>query len=624
LQTITKQLSKFRRNRRGISTVISVMLGLVLLVIIVGNVFLTTFQMNQLDSEKLQENLNITNIAQTGNGAWLTTNTEFTVNVGTQTGSYTGTSAVGDGSFETFTEATSQTLFAHMETLTVNANNYYRLLTSEADASGYTVNASMANTGRTLLAKSLYSLSGVSSFSASTWAFFYRAWQDSSASTTITNSPSSCSDSGSGWTNPTNAYSDGTGVAYSQTKDQVENYGGYGFALPAGAQVTEIRVRLDANNGGNDYINLRVSVDGGSSWLSTTYPVYLTSSETTTWVNLTSWTAWSPSQLNGDNLRIQVTHKKSGGSDFVSLDWLPVEVTYRTGSATGHVDVDVKVLQANGQVRTTLATNVAASTNLDLSPDTLSGTYQCSAYNVVDQTDYLEIDYCIDVSSAGAASAHLRLDDMTLATSSQTRVAGVAFSNFFRLSIENNYTLNLQSTPLANIGSLEVLLTYNASSTNERWVIRAYNWNLGAFSIVDFNDTSGTQPSTAAGAWTNYTLHISGDWQAYVSPEGTIKLQIADANVGASQTSLSIDFLSVRALVSSASISLKNSGPTTVHIIALWVNSPTVHNRYDLNLYINAGDTETYTFGADIGLPSDSYTIKVVTERGNIAVNSTI
>ncbi len=598
------------------------MLGLVLLVIIVGNVFLSSFQMNQIDSDKLQENINITNLSQAGYSPWITAESEFTVNVGTQTGSYVGTKTAGDSSFETFAETTSQTLFTHMETITVNTNSYFRLLTNGADASGYTVDASMANAGRTLLARALYSLNGVTSLSASTWNLYYRAWQDSSGSATVMNSPSSCSSSGSEWTNPTNAYSDGSGVAYSQTKDEIENYGGYSFDIPAGAQISQVRVRLDASAGDNDYINLRVSVNGGSSWLSTVYPVYLTTSETTMWVNVTSWTSWTPSQLNSDNLQIQVTHKKSGGSDFVSLDWIPVEVIYVTGSATGHIDVDVKVLQANGQTRATLATNVAASANLGYTPATRSATYQSAAYTVVSQTDYLEVDYYIDVSAAGAVAAHLRLDDTSLSDSEQTRITGVAFSNAYALDIENTYTLNLQDTPLANIGSLEILLTYNAASTSERWLIRAYNWSSGTYSNAGFNDTTGTQPTTA-GAWTDYGLSITGNWQNYVSQDGTIMLQIMDGSVGVSQTSLGIDFLGVRANINSASVTLKNSGPTTVHIIALWINSPTIHNRYDMDLYINAGDTEGYNLSGDIVVPSGTYTVKVVTERGNIALNAT-
>jgi hypothetical protein len=68
-------------------------------------------------------------------------------------------------------------------------------------------------------------------------------------------------------------------------------------------------------------------------------------------------------------------------------------------------------------------------------------------------------------------------------------------------------------------------------------------------------------------------------------------------------------------------IKLKNEGSLTVHIVSLWVNNATLHKRYDVDLFINPGETLPYT-SADIALPEGNYIIKVVTERGNIAVYS--
>jgi len=62
LQAITRRL---KRGKRGISTVIVVMLSLVLIVIIVSNVVLWSYEMNQLDWEKMQEHIAIVNAAST-------------------------------------------------------------------------------------------------------------------------------------------------------------------------------------------------------------------------------------------------------------------------------------------------------------------------------------------------------------------------------------------------------------------------------------------------------------------------------------------------------------------------------------------------------------------------------
>jgi hypothetical protein len=69
------------------------------------------------------------------------------------------------------------------------------------------------------------------------------------------------------------------------------------------------------------------------------------------------------------------------------------------------------------------------------------------------------------------------------------------------------------------------------------------------------------------------------------------------------------------------SFELKNSSPTGVRIVAIWVDDATTHKRYTANLFLNPGETESYTI-KDIFLPKDYNIVKVVTERGNIAVYS--
>ena len=66
LQAISRRLKPFKRGKRGISTVIVVMLSLVLIVIIVGNVVLWSYQMNQVDLERMQETITITDVAKRG------------------------------------------------------------------------------------------------------------------------------------------------------------------------------------------------------------------------------------------------------------------------------------------------------------------------------------------------------------------------------------------------------------------------------------------------------------------------------------------------------------------------------------------------------------------------------
>jgi hypothetical protein len=65
----------------------------------------------------------------------------------------------------------------------------------------------------------------------------------------------------------------------------------------------------------------------------------------------------------------------------------------------------------------------------------------------------------------------------------------------------------------------------------------------------------------------------------------------------------------------------KNDGSLTVHLVSLWIINSTNHQHYDMNILVNSAETETY-LRDDIILPTGNYTVKVITERGNIAVYS--
>ena len=73
--------------------------------------------------------------------------------------------------------------------------------------------------------------------------------------------------------------------------------------------------------------------------------------------------------------------------------------------------------------------------------------------------------------------------------------------------------------------------------------------------------------------------------------------------------------------VSRTCFTFKNKGPLTTHLVSLWIIDSTIHRRYDIDLIINPGETLSYV-RSDIHLPKGQYMVKVVTERGNIAIYS--
>ncbi|MEM2099137.1 MAG: hypothetical protein QXU99_05285 [Candidatus Bathyarchaeia archaeon] len=624
MQTIMKRL---KRDKRGISTVIVVMLSLVLVVIIVGNVVLWNYQMNQFDLERIKEaSLKLTNVASS---ALVTAQSEYMVNAGVRlSGSYIDTREAGSG-FEEFREetalsnstfnpsdvlnstnqlisgtvadlatdngvymifrsypsgVTARTLFCHNETTTIASSIYYQLRSDGADSAGSEFLTSADSTGRKLLAKFVYPLSGITSIPASTWTIYYRAKAD----------------------NPVDAF----------------------------------------------------------------------------------------------------------------------------------CNVDILIKRSDGTNRTIIATEVARSSLLANSYSTVSGTYSWSNYSVVNQTDFLEIDfYAVVTRDSPQKEVSLRIDDSTLATSDQTRISGVmlptsqvvqlelsgsgsiqsghslvwtlnsaftaanvtttlqlynynksrypesgdgyisytssstanidetksqtitqnptfyldttgawkiritavkdttlpfdfkidwaeikaAAAGAYRLNIVNDYVLNLQIYPKEYISNIEILVRYKVSSIGERWFLKAYNWIIGDFSDVGFNSTSGSQP--AVDEWSKYAVVVTNNWGDYVNDEGIVRIEFFDGDLSLNQTVVSIDFLYVKATLRGVLFKIENSSSVTVHVVAVWVIDKAInhHWRYDTDLFLNSGQSIDY-LREDIILPEKAFVAKIVTERGNIAV----
>lgn len=192
-------------------------------------------------------------------------------------------------------------------------------------------------------------------------------------------------------------------------------------------------------------------------------------------------------------------------------------------------------------------------------------------------------------------------------------------SNVYRLIISNDFTLDLSTYPREYIQGIEVLIKYNATEDAERWFLKAYNWSASAFSDTGFNLTAGSQPTL--GEWNDYAIALTDGWSDYVNDEGVIRIEFSDEGTSTNQTVVGIDFLAIRAIIDGTCIDLKNSSPLSIRIVAVWTTNSTTHQRYNADLFLNAGEVATY-IRTDIKLPQDTFLAKVVTERGNVAVFS--
>ena len=94
----------------------------------------------------------------------------------------------------------------------------------------------------------------------------------------------------------------------------------------------------------------------------------------------------------------------------------------RDANVVGTCDADIVIRESGGSLRTTLASTTAATGNIGASWSTLSGSYSTSAYTVVSQTDYLEIDCYVEVTTKqNNQNMYLNIDNSSLAQNLQTR-----------------------------------------------------------------------------------------------------------------------------------------------------------------------------------------------------------
>ncbi len=395
----------------------------------------------------------------------------------------------------------AQTLFAHQETTTIGGTSYYLLKNSSADASGTTLNNSTVSTGRKLMGRSVYPLTGVSSIQASMWTVNYRAWTDPS----ITFDSSSSGNNGAGlssiqWTHTTGSSPNrimvvGVSIRASSTnyvsnityesqnltllRTDINNNGirseiwyllspvsgtaqitvslATGSSRAVGGSCTYAGVDqtspIDAQGGGtgssnspSQIIMVNTANDillGNLAIRSSSSTVSEGSSQTMRWDN----TSTGNRGHGSDERPLAVGSQSMNWTLSSSADWAVSAIALKP-APFAHVDTDILIRQSNGTNRATIATNVAASANLTPTPTTLSGTYSWANYTVADQNDWLEIDYYVDVTvAAPGMNVYLRIDDNAIAINNQTGVTNI----FLLRPAVNLYSLSRQGTVVVEL-----------------------------------------------------------------------------------------------------------------------------------------------------------------------------
>ena len=122
--TTTSRHRDFKRDKKGLSNIIVVVLSLVILAIIVVNVILWNYQMSQADWERTQETFTVSNVTRLTDSPWFVTQMEYQLNIGSHVrGSYLDTQLV-DGSYERFRESTSTRELDINGTFSIDLSSY--------------------------------------------------------------------------------------------------------------------------------------------------------------------------------------------------------------------------------------------------------------------------------------------------------------------------------------------------------------------------------------------------------------------------------------------------------------------------------------------------------------------
>jgi len=496
----------------------------------------------------------------------------------------------------------AQALYAHQEATTIGGNPYYTQRPEPANLSGTNLSVSMATTGRHLLGRFVYPLTGLSSLPASTWTGFYRAWRDSDPN--IAYDSAGAGNNGDGtssitWTHVVGSGSnrfmvigisvrtvtvfvssvavDGQSATFLRSDVRgTEVKGEIWYLINPNMGTKTVNVTLSgvskASGGSVSYTGVEqtspIDNHGSVSYGGTTASISLTTTTNNDWIfsNLAiCGTATISAHGSGQVHRYYQVGTGGAGSSRAGADgddkpttapssytmswnmsfWSDViaqSVALKPAPPpVGHVDVDIVILQSDGAIRTTIATNSASSGDIPSTPETLSGSYAASTYTVVNQTDYLEIDYYAEVTAATSGlSAYLRIDDVALPTTDQTRIANVM--------LPSEHTVEAELTGASNgYNWTQLLWTLDSSWTTSSVTVtvQLYSCTLSRYPINGDGFIAYTSSATPNTDETREQV-ITSNSQQFRDAAGNWKVRVRGVKSVNSPFDLKVDWAEFR------------------------------------------------------------------------------
>ncbi|MGB9853468.1 MAG: hypothetical protein ACPLRY_01470 [Candidatus Bathyarchaeales archaeon] len=609
LETIIKRLKTLESGKKGVSNVIVVMLSLVLIVIIVANVVLWNYQMNQLDLERMQETLSVANVMRLTRSQWFAVQKEFSISVGNKiSGSYIDTKLI-DGLHEKFVE--------EIATLSYNPSTY-NLIGYTSLISG-TVNDLQGDNGVYLQLRS--------------YPYYFSENMETFGNTVAGT-----------LNNRRNTENTIVGSLFVPAKD------GEAQSIAVYIRMTSNSKRMRCAIYLHDNLTLiaqteEILVPVGTAWVTFNFQAPKPVLRANTEYLLVAW-----SESGNGYAYLHFTSGTTNKGHYISLNYgaaFPNQMPAPTHDNRAYsiycnfkpaTEERIEV-EFTGTSDTNSWASITWTIDVCSATESVNATFQLFNYQsghyptsgngymtAIIGTPDTTVTQSITVNSThfrdDFGGWRLKVIGLKAAeTPFDLNVDWIEFKvtspSVYRLDISNQFVIDLSTYPLSFIDGVEVLIRYNVSEASERWFIKAYNWSGASFSDLHFNATGGNQP--IINEWNNYSIKITEDLTNYVNSNGTFLIKFYDEGLSGNQSTVSIDFFGVRVILDGALFGIKNGGPLTVHIVSIWVVTIDYHKRYDAEFFINSGESTAY-IRADISLPDGNFTVKVVTERGNIVV----
>lgn len=318
--------------------------------------------------------------------------------------------------------------------------------------------------------------------------------------TTVTRSPSSCANVGSGadWSNMSNAYSSNNSYATVELDDwETSEYlqcTNYGFSIPVGSSISGITVSIERRSSDSTTHqdeSLKI-VKGGAQTgteMANTSLYYPTSDGIATYGGSSAqWgTSWSASDINAGNFGVGLSVVKktsSGGNRTASVDHIAITVDYTAAPSSPSA-----ILVAQYRVEETSWNG--ASGELKDTAAYASGPYNGRAY----KSSSTSATY----PTASSSSPALSSDPGTCG------YAALSGRNYFRVD-----SLNSVSTTSGQTNSVGFWLYWNGASSqtalhwsngyglvfhNGKFGFTTYNWSGSSY------DVNGVSTSGLSGGW---------------------------------------------------------------------------------------------------------------------------